>query len=197
MLEIERKFIINSPEIDKIISTASSSLFVAQWYVFTEREFRIRVIVCERGEVIWIRTVKTGEGLIREEEESKIQAVEVPFERLRESRCVVKSRYVFPGVDYEGVIDRYFYPDMGYIAEIEMKNGVSHELMPTPDEVWELDKTSFEDVTGNRGLTARAVSRVMETDELIELMKIMDAKERFPASQRLKFKEILMSIYSL
>lgn len=195
MLEIERKFIISSPEIDKIIHTASATLFMAQWYISAESEFRIRMVVFGNGEIKWIKTVKRGEGLIREENEKEINPSEVDYEKLRVSPCVVKSRYVFPSANYEGVIDRYFYPDIGYIGEIEMKNGASQELMPSPLDIWNLNEIDFKDVTGVRKLTARSVSKLMEVNELNRLIGIIEKRTGFTLSQRQIFTRELLDIY--
>ena len=114
MLEIERKFLYSGNIDDTTLAGAEVCLLIIQWYLSLPDARRLRLVVSP-GSSKMIETVKTGSGLVREEKER-----EIPLETLHEMACrlaneraVVKARYVYPRKRLEGVIDRYFVPNIG------------------------------------------------------------------------------------
>ena len=104
MNEIERKFYINSFDVpDEILAElvhSGNHTFIRQGYIrVDDPEERVREKVSASGTKSYVRTIKTGSGLSREENEWDISQEE--FEKAwekTEGRRVEKTRYKYPMV---------------------------------------------------------------------------------------------------
>lgn len=157
MLEIERKFLYSGNIDDPTLAGAEVCLLIIQWYLSLPDARRLRLVVSP-GSSKMIETVKTGSGLVREEKER-----EIPLETLHEMACrlaneraVVKARYVYPRKRLEGVIDRYFVPNIGFVIEIETSQ--TRNVIPDPWKFWDLPAKYFIEVTDNPVYTARSLA---------------------------------------
>ena len=125
--EIERKFFIDSFDIpDEILAELTHSgthVFIRQGYLSTgDPEERVREKVSASGTKSYVRTIKTGSGLSREENEWDISQEE--FEatwKATEGRRVEKTRYKYPMVGgLVAEIDFYSNDLIGLVtAEVE------------------------------------------------------------------------------
>ncbi|AKI96755.1 hypothetical protein [Kosmotoga pacifica] len=194
MFEIERKFLIKKKKLFDVLKQAKSILLIAQWYLTDEEEVRIRLMVDKLGKTRWISTLKQGIGLIRRENESELQPSEAEnmFIRLKASPAIIKIRRVYPDKDFEGVIDDYYFPELGYVAEIELLNQKAQ--MPYPWNFWNLPEDSFFEVTELKGYTAWELSRVFDGENFPIIEKKLE-KELVPQAQKSAFMKILKEIY--
>jgi len=190
MLEIERKFLYSGSVDDPTLAGAEVCLLIIQWYLSPPETRRLRLAISP-GSSRMIETVKTGFGLVREENER-----EISLETLREMACrlaneraVVKARYVYPRKGLEGVLDRYFVPDIGFVVEIETSQ--TRNTIPDPWEFWDLPYEYFTEVTDNPVYTARSLA-----------VKISGTVGLIPSSipfveplQRWKFERCLSIVY--
>ena len=99
--EIERKFHINSFDIpDEILTeiTRSRHVFIRQGYIFLEDpEERIRETVYPDEKIVYTRTLKSGSGLVRSEEEIPLSPGEFfSAWAATEGKRVEKTRYRYP-----------------------------------------------------------------------------------------------------
>lgn len=125
--EIERKFYINSFDIpDEVLAELTHSgkhTFIRQGYLrVDDPEERVREKVSASGERSYVRTIKSGSGLVRSEEEIDISPAE--FFRAwgaTEGRRVEKTRYRYPMVGgLTAEIDFYSNDLIGLVtAEVE------------------------------------------------------------------------------
>ncbi|HPB63978.1 MAG TPA: hypothetical protein PLD15_08455 [Mesotoga sp.] len=190
MLEIERKFLYSGSMNDSTFEKAEVCLLIIQWYLSPPDTRRLRLAVSPESSRM-IETVKTGFGMVREESEREI-SVEILHEmayRLKCEKAVVKARYVYPRKSFEGVIDRYFVPDIGFVVEIETSQ--IQNVIPDPWVFWDLPAGYFMEVTENPIYTARSLA-----------VKISDTTGLLPSSiplvepfQRQEFERSLSIVY--
>jgi len=194
LLELERKYLVIAGELTDILNRAKETLLISQWYLSDEMEVRIRTQVDNAGKIQWISTYKRGKGLIRIEKEHELaldKATDM-FSKLRNSPLVTKLRRLYPGVNYEGVIDNYYFPELGFVTEVELK--ILGTQMPRPWEIWNLPQKYFREVSEDEKYTAWKLSKKPKID-LVTYMKEKLKAEILPEIQRDTFIGILSKIY--
>ena len=125
--EIERKFFIDSFDIpDEILAElvhSGNHVFIRQGYLSTgDPEERVREKTYPDGKTVYVRTIKSGSGLVRSEDETEISQEE--FEEVwekTEGKRVEKTRYKYPMVGgLVAEIDFYSNDLIGLVtAEVE------------------------------------------------------------------------------
>lgn len=140
-LEIERKYLIEYPEINRIrCMEGTQEVEITQYYFDTEEEKKLRLRTWkENGRVKYILTRKTHiTDMTRIEEESEISREE--YENLIERaksfgedanmRSIAKTRFRFPYGGKTVEVDIYpFWSDQA-IAEVELENEAEEVSLP-------------------------------------------------------------------
>ncbi|OAA31688.1 hypothetical protein AT15_02350 [Kosmotoga arenicorallina S304] len=194
MLELERKYLVVSDELEHILCCTKRALLISQWYLSDKEDLRIRVQVNKQGEIMWFSTHKRGIGVVRIEKEREISPDETSMmsKKLKASPVVVKLRWIYPGIDYEAVLDNYYFPEFGYVAEVELKR--PDAKMPFPWELWNLPEEVFKDVSENEEYTAWKISRKPDIN-LIAFVAKKIKSENLPDIQKETFMNLLKGIY--
>jgi len=190
VLEIERKFLFGKELPVKVIERAERHQLIIQWYLDHPERRRIRLGVDE-SECFLLETVKSGSGLVREEEEEYLDPAKITeiAEQLKASRAVVKSRHIFARKQVEGVIDWYLLPQIGYVFEVE--TSIPFVRLPDPWEYWMLPREEFREVTEDPAYTARSLAVVVHCIEDIFPINVPLISNR----QIDKFEMLLRLIY--
>jgi adenylate cyclase len=107
-MEIERKFLLT--DLPAYLLEGVKHYEIRQGYFVSVegRKERVRAKADEKGELIYFRTYKEGEGLVRIEDEWKITKAE--FEVIwpsTQGQRIEKTRYVIPVDDHEAELDIY------------------------------------------------------------------------------------------
>ena len=138
--EIERKFFINSIDIpDEILAEITHSgthIFIRQGYLSVDDpEERVREKTYPDGKTVYVRTIKSGSGLSREENEWDIsqEEFEDAWEKT-EGKRVEKTRYKYPMVGgLVAEIDFYSNDLIGLVtAEVEFPDLRSAQAFVPP-----------------------------------------------------------------
>jgi len=190
VLEIERKFLFGKDLPVEIIEEAERHQLIIQWYLEHPDRRRIRLGVDEY-EISLLETVKSGSGLIREEEEKYLDPAKITeiAEQLKTSRAVIKSRHIFARMQVEGVIDWYLLPQIGYVFEVETSSPFVR--LPDPWEYWMQPQEGFREVTEEPYYTARSLAVVVHDIEDIFPMSLpLISKKQID-----KFEMLLKLIY--
>ena len=117
MKEIERKFLLNKEDAMNFISLTPSSLVrklsIEQFYTqYTPLEIRFRRSE-ENGKRVYYKTVKTGFGISRDEEEEEISFTSFENNIRGTNNVVNKVRYIIDDLEFD------FYPSGLAILEKE------------------------------------------------------------------------------
>lgn len=140
MIEIERKFLVNSNEYK---NKAHKSIKIAQGYLSKDPERTVRIRICDDRGFITIKGVSSEDGLSRYEWEK-----EIPFQEAKEllSIClptiIEKSRFevYYKNILFE--VDEFYGKHEGLIvAEVELES--TQEKVELPDWIGK-------EVTGNK-----------------------------------------------
>lgn len=136
MLEVEKKYLIDSDSIHEMKKTFSyTQVGIVQWYFDkSERTLtssRIRCLVNSSGSQTWICGTKScidGNLVLREENERQVDGLTINMEKLKNLPFVIKTRTIFEAnPKAEVVIDElianpYVQYDVKCLLEIELKN---------------------------------------------------------------------------
>ncbi len=190
VLEIERKFLFGKELPVAIIEKAERHQLIIQWYLNPPERRRIRLGV-DGSEIFLLETLKSGSGLVREEEERYLDPAKITeiAEQLKASRAVIKSRHIFARKQVEGVIDWYLLPELGYVFEVETSSPYVRLLDPW--EYWMLPREEFKEVTEDPAYTARSLAVVIHDIEDIFPMSVSLISKK----QIEKFEMLLRLIY--
>jgi len=140
MIEIERKFLVNSNEYK---NKAHKSIKIVQGYLSKDPERTVRIRICDDRGFITIKGVSSEDGLSRYEWEK-----EIPFQEAKEllSIClptiIEKSRFevYYKNILFE--VDEFYGKHEGLIvAEVELDS--TQEKVELPDWIGK-------EVTGNK-----------------------------------------------
>lgn len=140
MIEIERKFLVNSNEYK---NKAHKSIKIVQGYLSKDPERTVRIRICDDRGFITIKGVSSEDGLSRYEWEK-----EIPFQEAKEllSIClptiIEKSRFevYYKNILFE--VDEFYGKHEGLIvAEVELES--TQEKVELPDWIGK-------EVTGNK-----------------------------------------------
>lgn len=140
MIEIERKFLVNSNEYK---NKAHKSIKIAQGYLSKDPERTVRIRICDDRGFITIKGISSEDGLSRYEWEK-----EIPFKEAKEllSIClptiIEKSRFevYYKNILFE--VDEFYGKHEGLIvAEVELES--TQEKVELPDWIGK-------EVTGNK-----------------------------------------------
>ena len=140
MIEIERKFLVNSNEYK---NKAHKSIKIVQGYLSKDPERTVRIRICDDRGLITIKGVSSEDGLSRYEWEK-----EIPFQEAKEllSIClptiIEKSRFevYYKNILFE--VDEFYGKHEGLIvAEVELES--TQEKVELPDWIGK-------EVTGNK-----------------------------------------------
>ncbi|MGB2304949.1 MAG: CYTH domain-containing protein [Flavobacteriaceae bacterium] len=140
MIEIERKFLVNSNEYK---NKAHKSIKIAQGYLSKDPERTVRIRICDDRGFITIKGISSEDGLSRYEWEK-----EIPFQEAKEllSIClptiIEKSRFevYYKNILFE--VDEFYGKHEGLIvAEVELES--TQEKVELPDWIGK-------EVTGNK-----------------------------------------------
>ncbi|QDB70356.1 protein with CYTH-like phosphatase domain [Aeromonas phage CF8] len=131
-LEIERKWMVTCfPKFDTVFYPVSV-LQITQFY--NEKNERFRETISPDDKVVYKRTVKQGEGLVREEVEETISLEKYldAFNKLGNNTPILKTRYKIPFGDFVIELDEF---DTGELyAEIEFSSEEqARSLVVLPD----------------------------------------------------------------
>lgn len=190
VLEIERKFLFGRELPVEIIERAERHQLIIQWYLDHPDRRRIRLGV-DGSEFFLLETLKSGGGLVREEEERYLDPAKITeiAEQLKASRAVIKTRHIFPQKKVEGVIDWYLLPELGYVFEIETFS--PYVRLPDPWEYWMLPRNAFREVTEDPSYTARSLAVVVEEiEDIFPINAPLITKKQIE-----KFKTLLKLVY--
>ena len=114
MFEIERKWLIDRKSAMRFISQNSGKkLNIEQFYTSLNPETRYRKTVDDNNNAIFVKTIKTGSGIKRNENEEIITMTEYETLIVGSSLVVRKVRYVVDSLELD------FYPDGLAIMEKE------------------------------------------------------------------------------
>ena len=145
--EIERKFLITYPDVNRLESWPGMTRFeMVQTYLLSPPGDEVRVRQrTENGRSQWFHTVKRGEGIKRQEEEREITQAEYQAflsQADPTKRVLRKTRYCLP---YRGKlleVDLYpFWQDQA-VLEVELEH--EGDLISIPPEL-----TVLREVTGD------------------------------------------------
>ncbi|MGB2152970.1 MAG: CYTH domain-containing protein [Flavobacteriaceae bacterium] len=140
MIEIERKFLVNSNDYK---NKAHKSIKIAQGYLSKDPERTVRIRICDDRGFITIKGISSEDGLSRYEWEK-----EIPFKEAKEllSIClptiIEKSRFevYYKNILFE--VDEFYGKHEGLIvAEVELES--TQEKVELPDWIGK-------EVTGNK-----------------------------------------------
>ncbi|MGB2341779.1 MAG: CYTH domain-containing protein [Flavobacteriaceae bacterium] len=140
MIEIERKFLVNSNDYK---NKAHKSIKIAQGYLSKDPERTVRIRICDDRGFITIKGISSEDGLSRYEWEK-----EIPFQEAKEllSIClptiIEKSRFevYYKNILFE--VDEFYGKHEGLIvAEVELES--TQEKVELPDWIGK-------EVTGNK-----------------------------------------------
>jgi len=190
VLEIERKFLFGRELPLEIIERAKRHQLIIQWYLNHPDSRRIRLGV-DGAEVFLLETLKSGSGLVREEEERYLDPAKITeiAEQLKASRAVIKSRHIFARKQVEGVIDWYLLPKLGYVFEVETSS--PYVRLPDPWEYWMLPPKEFREVTEDPAYTARSLAVVVhEIEDIFPMSVPLISKKQIE-----KFEMLLKLVY--
>ncbi|RLL86596.1 hypothetical protein Y697_06135 [Mesotoga sp. BH458_6_3_2_1] len=190
MLEIERKFLFGKELPVEIIERAERHQLTIQWYLDHPDRRRIRLGV-DGSEIFLLETLKSGGGLVREEEERYLDPAKITeiAEQLKASSAVIKTRHIFPQKKVEGVIDLYLLPELGYVFEVETFS--PNVRLPDPWEYWMLPRNGFREVTEDPSYTARSLAVVVEQiEDIFPINAPLITKKQIE-----KFKMLLKLVY--
>lgn len=160
--EIERKFLIEYPDVKKLALIDGSKIMkISQSYL--EDKSRIRKIE-QNGEIRYIKTVKKHiTDIKREEKEWEISEEEYLLDiknRAKGTKTIEKTRYAVPFNDFIIEIDVFdFWSDRAF-AEIELKSEDEQFVLPDFIKV-------IKEVTFDKRYRNSALSRKIVRDEII------------------------------
>lgn len=118
-IEIERKFLLRKSEIENYLKNIPKSIIrelsIEQFYIeiSDKREIRYRMIKEDRQSTIYLKTIKTGSGISRTEEEFPVDIVEYQSFIMASSIIINKVRYIVGDLEFD------FYSDGLRILEKE------------------------------------------------------------------------------
>jgi len=103
MFEIERKFLVDMEKVlDFIHENECKKINITQVYVQKEPdEIRIRKSAFEDGEVLFVKTIKRGHGLVREEHEMETTAEEFDLAMESGFPFISKKRFIVEGLEFD------------------------------------------------------------------------------------------------
>lgn len=140
MIEIERKFLVNSNEYK---NKAHKSIKIVQGYLSKDPERTVRIRICDDRGFITIKGISSEDGLSRYEWEK-----EIPFQEAKEllSIClptiIEKSRFEVYHKNILFEVDEFYGKHEGLIlAEVELES--TQEKVELPDWIGK-------EVTGNK-----------------------------------------------
>lgn len=157
--EIERKYLLGAlPE----VARAAPAVEIVQGWLpgerIVERLRRVREIPpgggAPEGEARWVRTIKTGHGLVRMELEEEAPAwLGEALWPLTEGRRVAKRRYCVAEGSLVWEIDEFTDREL-FLAEVELPSESARVKIPA----W-LEAVLVCEVTGEREFTNRSLAR--------------------------------------
>ncbi|WNV46001.1 putative CYTH-like phosphatase [Aeromonas phage AerS_266] len=125
-LEIERRWLIDLDKVPSGLISNENTVYIRQFYDKDKVRFRYQKNRTDNN-VTCFKTIKTGEGLVRTENENII-SVEIFLQKYEESSApemVIKERVKIPFHDVIIELDRFYYLGDLVIAEIEFPDEVS------------------------------------------------------------------------
>ena len=178
-LEIERRFLFNSCNVDKLFKKKGISYIISsmeQFYLKATKEETLRF---RREDNRYIKNIKKGSGLVREEFEEEI--TKVAFEEAKNlnlGSVIKKNRYMFiiDGNRYELDIFKGQFKGLS-ILEIEFKNLKEAQRFKIPKI---LDNRVIKEITNesiySNGALSRSGKIPLRNDSYISLKEIIKEK---------------------
>lgn len=154
--EIERKFFLGKKFPLHIRAGGYESIIEQlQGYISVDPEIRLRQEIADGKVDRYFLTSKTGDGLVRDEDEHKISQEE--FYRLSprvKGIWIRKTRYIIPSEQGSMIFDLYKEPGLMTIIEIEFLDGIAAKAFMIPGWM----KGAIE-VTYDKRFKARNIAR--------------------------------------
>jgi len=163
-LEIERKVLIDEPDIAALEAAATSVSEIVQTYLVPDgwdaERVRRRLVRDAAGEHLQLTTTRKrglGHGVVEEDEHEVDEAAYAALlERADPARVpIVKARYVVPWNGLELEIDRFSSPRALWLLEVELEDPARlHDDLDLPPWV-----PVVREVTGDPAYTNAAIAR--------------------------------------